>query len=178
MSSGPRRGRGSRSRGRRRIDPARRSAFDALRAVTAHDAYANLAGPQLFSERRLSERDAAFATELLHGTCRHLGTYDRIIEAASGRRLTTLQAAIIDILRLGTHQLLAMRVPSHAAVAATVDLAGAAVGEHTTGLVNAISRRIDAHDLDGWLEVLTEGLDPRDALALRTHHPRWIVDAY
>lgn len=174
-----RRARGGRARhARRRVDPARRAAFDALRAVTAHGGYANLVGPALFAERRLNDRDAAFATELLHGTCRHLGTYDRIIEAASGRRLTTLQAAIVDILRLGAHQVLAMRVPSHAAVAATVDLAGTAVGEHTTGLVNAIARRIDAHDLDGWLDTLAEGLDAREALALRTHHPRWIVDAY
>lgn len=167
------------SRGRRRrVDPARRAAFDALRAVTAHDAYANLVGPALFAERRLDERDAAFATELLHGTCRHLGTYDRVIEAASGRRLSSLQPALIDILRLGAHQLLSMRVPSHAAVAATVDLAGTAVGEHVTGLVNAITRRINAHDLDGWLDRLTAGLDARDALAVRVHHPRWIVDAY
>lgn len=163
---------------RRRVDPARRAAFDALRAVTAHDGYANLVGPALFAERRLGERDAAFATELLHGTCRCLCTYDRVIEAASGRRLSSLQPALIDILRLGAHQLLSMRVPSHAAVAATVDLAGTAVGEHVTGLVNAITRRIDAHDLDGWLDTLTAGLEARDALALRTHHPRWIVDAY
>ncbi len=159
------------------MDAARRAAFDALRAVTAHDGYANLVGPALFAERRLDDRDAAFATELLHGTCRHLGTYDRIIEAAGGRSLSSLQAAIVDVLRLGAHQLLGMRVPSHAAVAATVDLAGAAVGEHTTGLANAITRRIDAHDLDGWLTILSSGLDSRDRLALRTHHPRWIVDA-
>ncbi|HHV22814.1 MAG TPA: RsmB/NOP family class I SAM-dependent RNA methyltransferase [Propionibacterium sp.] len=178
MSRGQPRGNRGRSSRRRRVDPARRAAFDALRAVTAHDGYANLVGPALFADRRLDERDAAFATELLHGTCRRLGTYDRIIEAAGGRTLTSLQAAIIDVLRLGAHQLLAMRVPRHAAVAATVDLAGVAVGEHATGLVNAITRRIDAHDLPGWLDVLTEGLDGRDALALRTHHPRWIVDAY
>lgn len=180
---GPARGRtssgGRGGRGRRRpIDPARRAAFDALRAVTAHDAYANLAGPALFAERQLSTRDAAFATELLNGTARLMGTYDRIIEAAGGRKLSSLQAAIIDILRLGAHQLLSMRVPSHAAVAASVDLAGAAVGEHATGLVNAITRRIDAHDLAGWVAKLSEGLDATDALALRTHHPRWIVEAY
>lgn len=175
-----RRSRGARGRAgrRRRVDPARRAAFDALRAVTAHDGYANLVGPTLFAERRLGDRDAAFATELLHGTCRHLGTYDRVLAAASGRPLSSLQPALIDILRLGAHQLLSMRVPSHAAVAATVDLAGAAVGEHVTGLVNAILRRIDADDLDGWLDALTAGLEAPDALALRTHHPRWILDAY
>ena len=163
---------------RRRIDPPRRVAYDGLRAVTGGKAYANLVGPQLLTERQLSGRDAAFATELLNGTCRLLGTYDRIIEAASGRRLKTLQPAVIDILRLGAHQLLSMRVPTHAAVAASVDLAGSALGEHTTGLVNAISRRVAEHDLAEWLDRLARGLDELDEIALRTHHPRWIVDAY
>ncbi|MDO5682729.1 MAG: transcription antitermination factor NusB [Propionibacteriaceae bacterium] len=171
-------GRRSGGSSRRRIDPARRAAYDALRQVTAHGAYANLAGAALFTERKLDDRDAAFATELLHGTCRQQGTYDLIIEAAAGRPLSTLQAAIIDVLRLAAHQLLAMRVPTHAAVAASVDLAGTAVGEHTTGLVNAISRRIAARDLAAWLDELSEGLDATDALALRTHHPRWMVEAY
>lgn len=163
---------------RRRIDPARRAAYDALRQVSGQDAYANLVGPAKFSERRLDARDAAFATELLNGTCRFLGTYDRIIEAAGGRELRTLQPSIIDVLRLGAHQVLSMRVPTHAAVTATVDLAGSAIGEHTTGVVNAITRKVAAHDLPGWLDLLTEGMGETEALAVRTHHPRWIVDAY
>ena len=84
--------------------------------------------PHLLTERRITGRDAAFATELLAGTCRGQGTYDLIIAAAAGRALGTLQPAVLDLLRLGTHQLLAMRVPAHAAVAATVDLAAATVG--------------------------------------------------
>lgn len=173
--SGPRRGGG---RPRRHIDPARRAAYDALRAVTGSDAYANLVGPDLLQQRHISGRDAAFATELLNGTCRLQGTYDRIITAASGRELKSLQPSVVDVLRLGAHQVLSMRVPTRAAVAASVDLAGSAIGERVTGVVNAIMRRVAEHDLDGWLDTLAAGLDSRDALALRTHHPRWIVDAY
>ena len=62
--------------------------------------------------------------------------------AAAGRPTTSLQPAVLDLLRLGTHQLLAMRVPVHAAVAATVDLAAATVGRRVTGLVNAVLRRV------------------------------------
>ena len=54
----------------RRADRARRAAFDALRAVNAEGAYANLVLPALLRERGLAARDAAFATELLAGTCR------------------------------------------------------------------------------------------------------------
>jgi 16S rRNA (cytosine967-C5)-methyltransferase len=159
-------------------DRARRVAFDALRAVNADGAYANLVLPSLLSEREISGRDAAFATELVAGTCRWQGSYDAIIAAAARRRLDTLQPAVLDLLRLGVHQMLAMRVPVHAAVSASVDLAAATVGERVAGLVNAVLRRVAEDDRDGWLTRLSDGLDERDRLALRTAHPRWIVDTY
>jgi 16S rRNA (cytosine967-C5)-methyltransferase len=163
---------------RRPPDRSRRAAFDALRRVNGEGAYANLVLPELLTERRISGRDAAFATELLAGTCRGQGSYDLIIAAAADRALSSLQPAVLDLLRLGSHQILAMRVPAHAAVAATVDLTAATVGQRVTGLVNAVLRRVAAHDLDTWLTRLADGLDPRDRLAVLTAHPRWIVDAY
>ncbi len=144
----------------------------------ADDAYANLVLPAQLSRRRITGRDAAFATELLAGTCRLQGSYDAIIEAASGRGLTTLQPAVLDLLRLGAHQLLSMRVPSHAAVAATVDLAAGTVGNRVTGLVNAVLRKVAARTWSEWVAELSVGLDTREALGLRTAHPTWIVDAY
>ena len=158
-------------------DRARRLAFDALRRVNGEGAYANLALAELLDARRLPARDAAFATELVAGTCRAQGTYDLVLSAAAGRPTSSLQPAVLDLLRLGCHQLLATRVPAHAAVAATVDLAGATVGRRVTGLVNAVLRRVAEHDLAGWVDRLTEGQDERDRLAVATSHPRWIVDA-
>lgn len=169
---------GSTASPRRRPDPARRAAFDALRSVHAEDAYANLVLPPLLTQRRLIGRDAAFATELLAGTCRLEGSYDAIIETAAGRTLSTLQPAVHDLLRLGAHQLLNMRVPVHAAVGTTVDLAAATVGERVTGLVNAVLRKVAARSWDDWLDQLSSGLDAIDALALQTAHPRWIVEVY
>ena len=176
-SRGSNPGRGAR-RGSRSADPARLAAFETLRAVHTDGAYANLALPQQLTRHRANSRDAAFATELLAGTCRLQGSYDAIIAAASGRSLVTLQPAVLDLLRLGAHQLLSMRVPPHAAVAATVDLAAATVGRRVTGLVNAVLRRVGEHSWDDWLDQLTDGLDGPDALAVRYAHPRWIVDAF
>ncbi|MDO5678528.1 MAG: transcription antitermination factor NusB [Propionibacteriaceae bacterium] len=156
----------------------RRVAFDVLRQVTGEDAYANLALAKRLSVAGLDSRDAGLVTELVSGTCRLMGTYDRVIEAASGRSLATLQPAVVDLLRLGAHQLLGMRMKKYAAVTSTVDLARATVGQRVTGLVNAIMRKISAHDLDGWVDVLAKKADPMDALAIAGHHPRWIVEAY
>jgi 16S rRNA (cytosine967-C5)-methyltransferase len=168
----------ARNRRRRHPDRARRIAFDALRAVNSDGAYANLILPALLRQRNLTGRDAAFATELLAGTCRWQGSYDVIIAAAAGRPLSEFQPAVVDLLRLGVHQILSMRVPAPAAVAASVDLAAATVGERVTGLTNAVLRRVAERSLDDWLNRLSEGLDERDQLALQTAHPRWIVDAY
>ncbi|MDQ7994121.1 MAG: transcription antitermination factor NusB, partial [Propionicimonas sp.] len=158
------------------VDPARLAAYRVLRRVGATDAYANLA---LAAEtQRLSPRDAGFATELCFGTCRGLGTYDAILEAAAGRPVARLDPPVLDVLRLGAHQLLGMRVPSHAAVSSSVDLAAGEVGRRVTGLVNAVLRKVAARDLAGWVELLSAGLDEPGALALATQHPRWIVEAW
>ncbi len=158
-------------------DP-RRVAFDVLRDVTSQDAYANLALAKRLATAGLDSRDAGFVTELVAGTCRLMGTYDAIIEAAAGRSLTTLQPAVVDLLRLGSHQALSMNVASHAAVAATVDLARATVGQRVTGIVNAVLRKVAAKDMTTWTNDLARGLDETGALAVRGHHPVWIVNAY
>ncbi|HOQ53811.1 MAG TPA: RsmB/NOP family class I SAM-dependent RNA methyltransferase [Micropruina sp.] len=165
----------SANRGRRGTpaDPARLAAFRTMRAITADDAYANLALAE--HTTGLSPRDAAFATELVAGTCRSLGLYDAIVTSASGRELKTLQPAVVDLLRLGTHQLLELRVPSHAAISATVDLARAAVSDRVTGVVNAILRKVAALDADGWAARLRTERPDADALIAR--HPQWIIDA-
>jgi len=142
----------ARSQRPRRPDRARRAAFDALRAVNGEGAYANLVLPALLRERGLTGRDAAFATELLAGTCRWQGSYDVIIAAAAGRPLSDWQPAVVDLLRLGVHQILSMRVPVPAAVAATVDLAAVTVGERVTGLTNAVLRRVAERGLNEWFD--------------------------
>ena len=122
-----------------------------LREVTGQDAYANLALGQALTHHQMSGRDAALCTELVSGTCRMLGTLDAIIEAAAGRALGTLQPAVVDVLRLGAYQLLATRIPTHAAVTATVDLAALSIGERVAGVVNAITRKVSVNrSTSGW----------------------------
>jgi 16S rRNA (cytosine967-C5)-methyltransferase len=158
-------------------DVARSTAFDALRAVDERDAYANLVLPGLIRDRGLDERDAALATELVYGTLRGLGTYDVVLGECLDRPLDRLDAPIRDVLRLGAHQALNTRIPAHAAVAATVDLARAKVGPGPAKLVNAVLRQVSATDLDGWVERLAP-TDPIERLALRHAHPSWIVRAF
>ena len=162
----------------RRTDPARRAAYDVLRAVADRDAYANLLLPALLSERGLTGRDAAFATELTYGTLRGRGTYDAILAACSDR--DELDPPVRDVLRLGVHQLLATRVGHHAAVATSVDLVKDVCGPRPSGFVNAVLRRVATRDLDAWTQLVApdRSRDPSGYLAVRHSYPRWIVDAF
>jgi 16S rRNA (cytosine967-C5)-methyltransferase len=164
-------------------DPVRILAFEALRAVDERDAYANLVLPPLLRKARegggFDSRDAALATELVYGTLRHQGTYDAIIADCVDRPLRDVDPPVLDVLSLGAHQLLGTRIPTHAAVSASVELARVVLGEGRAKFVNAVLRRIAADDLDGWLKRVAPPYDedPEEHLAVVHSHPRWIVSA-
>ncbi|HLS49146.1 MAG TPA: transcription antitermination factor NusB [Actinomycetaceae bacterium] len=161
-------------------DPARRAALETLQAVTERDAYANLELPRLLREYEIGGRDAALATELSYGTLRFRGRYDAILtQCVSQRSLASLDSAVLDVLRLGAHQLLATRIAPHAAVSQTVALARRYAGHRTTGFVNAVLRRVAEQPLAEWLEAIAAdaGEDATERLARTASHPPWIVRA-
>lgn len=162
---------------RRPVDKARRAALDVLTAVRSDDAYANLVLPQVLRKHGLTGRDAALATELSSGAIRMHGLYDAVIDACLTR--PRLQPEVRDVLRLGTHQLLSMRVPDHAAISTSVDLVRATVGQGPAGLVNAVLRKVSRRDLNGWVAEVAPDRhdDPHGHLAVARSHPRWVVDA-
>jgi 16S rRNA (cytosine967-C5)-methyltransferase len=162
----------------RRADPARLVAFEVLRAVEAEDAYANLVLPARIRHHGLDKRDAGFATELSYGALRGQGTYDAILARCVDRPLDQLDPAILDALRIGAHQLLAMRVPAHAALDQTVGLARAVIGAGPSALINAVLRKVSARSLDEWLELLlSTETDATTIASIRYAHPEWIVRA-
>lgn len=162
---------------RRRVDPARLAAYELLRTVAEHDAYANLALPGLLATHDLHGRDAALATELGYGTLRTLGTLDEILAHCADRPLPDIEPGVLDVLRLGAYQALRTRVPAHAAVATTVDVAHTVGLGRAGGFVNAVLRRVVVFTWDGWVTELTTGAGPLRTLAVRTAHPEWIVSA-
>lgn len=162
---------------RRPVDRPRRAALDVLTAVRVDGAYANLVLPQVLRKHRLEGRDAALATELASGVIRMQGLYDPVIDACLSK--PRLQAPVRDVLRLGVHQLLSMRVPDHAAISTSVDLVRATVGQGPAGLVNAVLRKVAGRDLAAWVaEVAPDrAADLHGHLAIAHSHPRWVVEA-
>jgi 16S rRNA (cytosine967-C5)-methyltransferase len=169
-----------RVRPRTAVDPARQIAYDALLAVERDGAYLNLGLAALLAERRIAGRDAAFATELASGTARLQGTYDAILDPTVRGGATALQPEVAVALRLSVHQLLDMRVPSHAAVASGVELTRAAAGERPVRLVNAVLRKVAARSREEWLAIVVppRQLDLVGHLSIGYSHPRWVVEAF
>ena len=165
---------------RKPLDPARRAALDVLRAVSERDAYANLVLPGLLRERGITGRDAAFATELAYGACRTRGLLDAVIARAAGRAPDKISPVLLDLLRLGTYQLLRTRVDAHAAVSTTVEQAGVEFDSARAGFVNGVLRTIAARDEESWTAELAPpaDTDPVGHLAFTHAHPRWIAQAF
>jgi 16S rRNA (cytosine967-C5)-methyltransferase len=152
-------------------------AYQVLRAVQDDDAYANLLLPSLIADARLSTSDAAFATELTYGTLRMRGYYDRVLSLIVDRDLARVDPEVLDALRLGAHQLLAMRVAPHAAVGESVALVASAGKGSAKGFANGVLRTLSRTPGEEWRGRALEGLEGTARLAVEYAHPAWVVEA-
>ncbi|WP_238422317.1 RsmB/NOP family class I SAM-dependent RNA methyltransferase [Gordonia sp. 'Campus'] len=162
------------------LDPARVAARDTLRAVRERDAYANLVLPKMLRERRIEGRDAAFATELAYGTARAQGLVDAVIESAAQRPVADIDGKVLDVLRLGTYQLLRTRVGAHAAVSTSVDIVRSENGMGPSGFANAVLRKVSQKTEEMWVDELapSPAEDLVGYLAFQYAHPRWIAEVF
>ncbi|HEV8510748.1 MAG TPA: transcription antitermination factor NusB [Gemmatimonadales bacterium] len=135
---------------------ARRAALEILRAVRAGAPLADARDRHLAG---LAERDRRLAYELSAGVLRRQRELDTALE------LDRADPRLHDVLRLGAYQLRWLtRVPSHAAVATSVELARQTVGEGSTGYVNRTLR-----------DLLREtGNEKRETGT----HPAWLVERW
>lgn len=157
---------------------ARLLAYDLISQVNRSGAYANLRLPELLSDSDLDLRDRSFVTELAYGTLRMQGKHDFAISKKADRPLEELDEKIVDLLRMGIHQIFEMRVPIHAAVGETVEVARAVAGESKASYVNALLRSIST-DLDIYESLANDSSIPAvEKLSILHSHPIWIINAY
>ena len=156
---------------------SRRVALKGLISIEKEHSYANLALPHFLKESDLSTADKSLVTEIVYGSIRMRGTYDRIIDTVSNRPVQDLDLEVREVLRMGAHQLLNMRVASHAAVDTAVTLTKQEINQSSSGFVNAILRKISKFDFDQWITNLGF-TDKLDQLSTQYSHPRWILESY
>jgi 16S rRNA (cytosine967-C5)-methyltransferase len=126
--------------------------------------------------RGLDARDRRWVQELTYGLLRQRAWLDALLTERVRGGLARLDADLIDLLRCGAYQLLAMRsVPPYAAIGQTVELAKGRHGVGASKLANAVLRRLDRERVD---LAPTMPTDAVDALALEHSHPRWLVQRW
>jgi 16S rRNA (cytosine967-C5)-methyltransferase len=138
---------------------ARGVAITALMAAEEGER-ANLIVPRLLSASGLDERDRSFVTELAYGTLRMCRACDWLVDQfARGELEPVVRAAA----RAGAYQLAFMRVPSYAAVSATVS----EVPPRARSLLNAVLRRVAA--------LVEAGPLVWPDLGTRLSYPDWVI---
>jgi len=152
----------------------REIAFRLLRQREAGGVYLEHLIEQELPRAGLAPRDRALAHEIACGAVRWQATLDWLIDRRTGGRRQV--AAVRQLLRLGLYQLFWLdRVPDHAAVNETVQLARRAGLHAQAGFVNAVLRGY-ARERAATLEAL-EDLRRTDP-ALGHSHPAWLVDRW
>jgi 16S rRNA (cytosine967-C5)-methyltransferase len=161
-----------------RPDAPRLLAFDIISEVNRRGGYSNLLLPQALADSSFDERDRGFTTELVYGTIRMQGLYDFIFAQISDRPWSEVDPEIVDLARMGAHQIYSMRTPPHAAVSATVDVARKKLGESKGSFINALMRKATSKELNQWLEPLQSEPDVIKRMSIEYSHPEWIISAY
>jgi 16S rRNA (cytosine967-C5)-methyltransferase len=152
--------------------PGRACAYAVIRRVFEQEAWADRALHGEAQRHQLDARDLALAMQLSYGTVQRVATLDHVIERLARRPPAKLDAPVVAALRLGVFQLTFLdRIPAHAAVGESVELAKADA-PRGAGLVNAVLRRAtrEARTIVGRLPEAT----PEQA-ALKHSHPEWIA---
>ncbi|MEM6706851.1 MAG: transcription antitermination factor NusB [Acidobacteriota bacterium] len=100
---------------------------------------------------RCDPRDYGLLRELVLGTLRWLRRLDDVLVQASGRPLDKIQDELLAPLRLGIYQLLFLRLPSHAVVNESVELARQMTHKGGASFTNAVLRKVaKRRGLDEW----------------------------
>jgi 16S rRNA (cytosine967-C5)-methyltransferase len=119
------------------------------------------------------DRDRALLTELVYGVLRWRRRLDWHVDVLVGGKKVDPQVRIL--LRLGLYQILFLtKVPAHAAVHETVELAKTSHPKHIVGFVNGVLRQAVRRGNDWpWPDPASQ---PVQALAVETSHPDWFAE--
>jgi 16S rRNA (cytosine967-C5)-methyltransferase len=155
-----------------RVD-ARFGAYEILQRVEEGGYSDLLLNSWLSKQHDFDPRERGLLTELVYGVLRLRGRLDYALAPFSKQKLNRLEPGALRLLRLGAYQLLELdRIPAHAAVHATVDLARQVGLDRVSGLINGVLRTLDRERTTiAWPTVKT----PRPYLQHVCSLPVWLA---
>ncbi len=157
--------------------PARKVAYEVLRRVFEHGAWADRALRSAVERHGVEGRERAQAQHLAYGAVQRRGTIDYLLSVLADRKPQKIDPPLLAALRLGAYELLfAGAAADHAAVDQAVELAkGGRDGgrrHRGAGLVNAVLRRLIREGDD--LLAAIDSSTPEGA-AIAHSMPEWIA---
>jgi len=154
---------------------ARLLAYELITQVNREGAFANIRLPELLRKSKLLPIDRNLATEISYGTLRMQHRHDFVAKKFIDRDFESLDSQVQDLLRMGIHQLTQMRVPNHAAVSETIEVARYVAGDSKASYVNAVLRKVST---DFEIEESIKDLPTAEKLSIQYSHPSWIINAF
>lgn len=155
---------------------ARQTAFEALLKIHKDGAYSNLVVDNLLNENKdLDERDKAFVSNLVYGSLDRLILIDYNLSLYLNQPSKKLKPELHTILILGAYQILFMdKVPNHAAVSESVQLAKVNKSSFAASLVNAVLRRV----ADNGLRYPKMDEKSPEFLSIKYSCPEWLIEMW
>ena len=124
-----------------------------------------------------SQRDRALLQKIVFGVLRWRGRLDHIIGSFSHTPLMKIQPEILNILRIGTFQVVYLdRIPVSAAVNTSVEIAKTLAPSWVVRFINAVLRKV----VNGHHQVRYPSIskEPIAALAVRKSFPPWLIQRW
>lgn len=157
------------------IDKAREIALKALYKIDKEQAYSNIVLNDEIKQNRnkINDKDIGLISEIVYGVTTWKLTIDEIIKKYSKIRLKKISPWILNILRMGTYQIIFLdKIPKSAAVNESVNLAKRYGHASSSNFTNAILRKIEKEDYEEFFQIK----DDVERISKTTSMPVWIIE--
>lgn len=157
------------------IDKAREIALKALYKIDKEQAYSNIVLNDEIKQNRnkINDKDIGLISEIVYGVTTWKLTIDEIIKKHSKIRLKKISPWILNILRMGTYQIIFLdKIPKSAAVNESVNLAKRYGHASSSNFTNAILRKIEKEDYEEFFQIK----DDVERISKTTSMPVWIIE--
>lgn len=165
---------------------SRKLALEVLLRTNEEKSYVQSVLSASLKESKLSSRDKAFVTYLVQGVLRNLSVIDKTIKAHSHRPIEKMTSVLLNVLRLGTYQLLFMEdMPASAVLSTSTSVARlcghSGLSSFTQGVLRNILRNLEKirqeHGIKQNRDLNDHAFVSKDPEELSDHYsmPLWIV---
>lgn len=152
------------------IGNPRDAALHVLLEVDKNQAYSNLLLTKHLKQHKIAPVDRGLMTELTYGTLQHKMTLDYYLKPFLKGKI---EPWVLWLLRMAVYQITYLdRIPDHAVVNESVQLAKLHGHKGVSGLINGVLRAY----LRQGPPSLDEIADPVERLSIESSHPRWMIE--